>query len=210
MTPNVDQDARRREIVRTASELVAAHGLEALTIRNVAAAVGASTTILTHYFVDKRDLMLATFRAVADRSGRRFDEVQQHGGDLRKCLEALLPLDPERQADWRLRTCFWGMCISDAALAQEEIRHVHSAHSRVEVLLRQQYPQAREADLRLAARALVTVIHGLGARHALDPDTWPAAEQRRILARELANMQQLARPKPARASRHSKANSASG
>jgi TetR/AcrR family transcriptional regulator, transcriptional repressor of bet genes len=191
MTPAVDQEARRREIVAVASELVAAQGLDALTVRGVAAAAGASTTILTHYFSDKRDLMLATFRAVADRSGARFDQAQKGGGDLRECLATLLPLDDERQADWRVRTCFYSLCLSDSELAEEETRHVHSAHTRVERMLRTQYPRITRNDVRLAARTLVTVVHGLGARHALDPDSWPASEQYRMLDWELANVARL-------------------
>ena len=71
--------------------------MEALTFRNVAEAAGSSTTVLTHYFAGKRDLLQFTFEAVAERSGARFDEAQRHGGGLRECLEALLPLDPDER-----------------------------------------------------------------------------------------------------------------
>jgi len=184
----VDHDARRRHIAATAAELVGTRGLEALTFRNVAEAAGSSTTVLTHYFTDKRDLLRSTFEAVAERSGARFDEAQRHGGGLRECLEALLPLDSQRQTEWRLLTCYWGMAVSDPNLARAEARHVRSAQRRIESLLRQHYPEIADSQAEAVARRLVTLVHGLGAHSALDPDHWPPAEQRRVLAHELGSL----------------------
>ena len=148
----VDHDARRRHIAVTAAELVGARGLEALTFRNVAEAAGSSTTVLTHYFTDKRDLLSSTFEVVAERSGARFDDARRNGGSLRECLEALLPLDPERQTEWRLLTCYWGMGVSDPVAAGEQARHVRSAQHRIETLLRQHHPQIAEAELEVVGR----------------------------------------------------------
>ena len=190
----VDHDARRRHIAATAAELVGTRGLEALTFRNVAEAAGSSTTVLTHYFTDKRDLLLSTFEAVAERSGARFDEVQRQGGGLRECLEALLPLDPGRQTEWRLLTCYWGMAVSDPNLAKAQARHVRSAQRRIESLLRQHRGQVAGSDPEVMARRLVTLVHGLGAHSALDPEHWSPADQRRVLADELSSLGGLDRP----------------
>ena len=184
----VDHDARRRHIAATAAELVGTRGLEALTFRNVAEAAGSSTTVLTHYFTDKRDLLSSTFEFVAARSGVRFDEARRSGGGLRECLEALLPLDPERQTEWRLLTCYWGTAVSDPDLAQAQAQHVRSAERRIESLLRQHYPQLAGAELEVVARRLVTVVQGLGAHSALDPDHWSPADQRRVLSHELSSL----------------------
>jgi AcrR family transcriptional regulator len=240
----VDHDARRRHIAATAAELVGTRGLEALTFRNVADAAGSSTTVLTHYFADKRDLLLSTFQAVAKRSGARFDEAKRRGGGLRECLEALLPLDAERQTEWRLLTCYWGTAVSDPGLAGEQARHVRSAQRRIESLLREQHPQAADAERQtewrlltcywgtavsdpglageqarhvrsaqrriesllreqhpqaadaereVVARRLITLVHGLGAHGALDPDHWSPAEQRRVLRHELGSLGALGR-----------------
>ena len=184
----VDHEARRRHIAATAAELVGTRGLEALTFRNVAEAAGSSTTVLTHYFTDKRDLLRSTFEAVAERSGARFDEAQRHGGGLRECLEALLPLDSQRQTEWRLLTCYWGMAVSDPNLARAEARHVRSAQRRIESLLRQHCPEVAGSEVEVVARRLVTLVHGLGAHSALDPDHWSPPEQRRVLAHELGSL----------------------
>src|SRR5260370_2473730 len=129
--------ARRRHIAATAAELVGTRGLEALTFRNVAEAAGSSTTVLTHYFTDKRDLLRSTFEAVAERSGARFDEAQRRGGGLRECLEALLPPDPGRQIELRLLPCYWGTAVSGPNMPRAEARHGRPALPRVGALRRQ-------------------------------------------------------------------------
>ena len=172
----------------TAAELVGQRGLEALTFRNVAEAAGSSTTVLTHYFTDKHDLMLSTFELVAQRSGLRFDAARDAGGGLYECLEALLPVDRARQTDWRLLTCYWGMAVSDPLLAEAQARHVRSAQRRIETILRELRPSAPTTDVELVARRLGTLVHGLGAHHVLDPAFWPPAKQRRVLAHELADV----------------------
>ena len=184
----VDHAARRRHVAATAAELVGTHGLDALTFRNVADAAGCSTAVVTHYFADKRDLLLSTFREVADRLGARFDEAQRRGGGLRGCLETLLPLDAARRTEWRLLTCFWGVAISDPEFAAEDAGHVRSAQVRIQALLRRDHPAVVDAELELVARRLVTIVHGLGAQSALDPEHWSAAQQRRVLAHELGSL----------------------
>jgi len=44
------------------------------------------------------------------------------------------------------------------------------------------------------ARRLVTLVHGLGAHSALDPDHWSPADQRRVLADELSSLGHRAPP----------------
>jgi AcrR family transcriptional regulator len=188
MPRHVDHAARRRHVAATAAELVGTHGLDALTFRNVADAAGYSTTVVTHYFVDKRDLLLSTFREVADRLGARFDEADRRGGGLRACLEALLPLDAGRRTEWRLLTCFWGVAISDPEFAAEDAGHVRSAQERIKALLRREHPDVVEVELDVVSRRLVTIVHGLGAQCALDPEHWSSTHQRRVLANELGTL----------------------
>src|SRR4051794_6510787 len=132
----VDHDARRDHVASIAADLVASHGVEALTVRKVAEAAGYSTAIVSHYFADKRDLLLSTFRSGADRSTARFEAaVAKKDARLRDALEALLPLDDQRRADWCLWFTFWGIAATDAELAAEQRRRVRTARTRVERVL---------------------------------------------------------------------------
>src|SRR4051794_38409777 len=184
----VDHAARRRHMAETAAELIGSRGLDALTFRNVAEAAGSSTTVLTHYFADKHDLMMYTYEVVAERSGLRFDAARQAGGGLYECLKVLLPIDRERQTEWRLFTCYWALAISDPRLAEVESPHVRSAQRRIEGMLRERRPDAAKTDVELVARRLVTLVHGLGAHNALDPTHWTPRKQRQVLAHEVASL----------------------
>ena len=57
----VDIAERRSELAAAAAQLIARSGVGAATIREVAAEAGWTTGALTHYFADKRELLLFTF-----------------------------------------------------------------------------------------------------------------------------------------------------
>ena len=80
---------------------------------------------------------------------------------------------------------FLGVAISDPEFAAEDAGHVRSAQARIKALLRHEHPDVVDAELDVVSRRLVTIVHGLGAQSALDPDHWSAAQQRRVVAHEL-------------------------
>ena len=49
----VNHEERRQQIARIAADLISSVGLDAMTMREIAAAAGFSTTIVTHYFANK-------------------------------------------------------------------------------------------------------------------------------------------------------------
>jgi AcrR family transcriptional regulator len=175
----VDHNARRQLVTDIAAEIVAARGVEALTVRGVAAATGFSTAVVSHYFADKRDLLRSTFRAAANRSTARFESAA--AADRRSvvsCLEALLPLDAHSRRDWRLFVAFWGTAASDAELADEQRDRVRSARVRIEKLLAAQ-PTGGYGDTRnrADARALLTLVQGIATQAVFDPDDWTPRRQ---------------------------------
>ena len=61
-------EQRRAELIEVTAREIARVGLERVTLRDIARAGGWTTGIVSHYFVDKRELMIATFRSRADRA----------------------------------------------------------------------------------------------------------------------------------------------
>src|SRR5690606_29622071 len=113
MPRQVDHDERRRAVARIAADLIARGGLEALTIRNVAKAAGYSTAVVSHYFADKRQLLLFIYRAAIERTRSQIDAaLAKDRGDLKACLDAILPLNEERRRDWLVWFAFWGMAVA--------------------------------------------------------------------------------------------------
>ncbi|AYF74426.1 TetR/AcrR family transcriptional regulator [Nocardia yunnanensis] len=102
----VDHEQRRREITAAARKVIAAGGLDAATFQAVAAEAGISVRLIQYYFGTKRDLMLATHRAVVEDWGRTFAaSLGELGPDaaprdvIRAVSMGLLPLDEQRHQD---------------------------------------------------------------------------------------------------------------
>ena len=173
----VDHQLRRELVTEVAAELIAQSGVEALTVRRVAAAAGFSTTVVSHYFEDKRDLLRSTFRAAARRSSDRFEAAARDTGrTVTTCLEALLPLDAAGRRDWQLFIAFWAMAASDAELHAEHRRRLRSARARVYRVLNEDHAEPGR-DLRAAASGLLTVVHGIATQAMFDPEYWTPRRQ---------------------------------
>ena len=187
----VDHTAQRQLVTQVAAEIVAAHGVEALTVRAVAAGAGYSTAVVSHYFTDKRDLLRSTYRAAANRSTLRLQSAGQRSSrSIAGCLEALLPVDEDSRRDWRVFIAFWGVAAVDDELRVEQADRVRTARERiVELLTDRGYGQAlTRSDLRLRARGLLTVVQGIAVQAMFDPDDWTPRRQADELRRGTARI----------------------
>jgi len=144
----------------------------------VAAATGFSTAVVSHYFLDKRDLLRSTFRAAANRSTSRFESAAT--ADRRSvvsCLLALLPLDDDSRRDWRVFVAFWGTAASDIELAVEQRDRVRSARGRIEHVVAELMNAPGDPELRLVARSLLTLVQGIATQAVFDPADWTPRRQ---------------------------------
>ena len=180
-----DHEARRSEVARIASELIATGGIGAATHRRIAQAAGCSTTVVSHYFAGKRDLVDATYRQVGERvAGRLAVAAGDPDDSLGAVLEALLPLDDERSRDWRLLLTFLGLAATDAALALEQRDRAATARDRIrDTVVREQRAGrvAADVDPEAAARSLLSLALGIGMQALFDPADWPVERVRATL-----------------------------
>lgn len=180
MPPYVDHDKRRHELAEVAADLIALGGAEAATVRAIASAGGFSTKVVSHYFADKRALMLATYAHAATCAAALAEASQpEAGADVAAFLRALLPISPQAARNWRVWFAFWGRAIADEELAAEQqaraARFVERitdalgadpAHAAIPVALRPE----------LAARAFSTLV-GIAMQAVFDPAAWPPERQ---------------------------------
>jgi AcrR family transcriptional regulator len=122
--PRSDHVVRREVIARAAASVIADRGLEQLTLRDLAAELGATTGALTHYFPSKDALVAHTKELVFDEWYARA-RLAAEGPTGRERLHAvvaeLLPLDAERCTSWRVLVAFQG-----SAVGSPELRHAHA------------------------------------------------------------------------------------
>jgi AcrR family transcriptional regulator len=178
-----DHEERRRALSLIAADSIAARGLEGLTIRGIAATAGCSTTIVTHYFADKRQLLHRTYTEAALRAQARVEAVLgRDRTDLEGCLEALLPMDAESLRDWKVYLAFWQIASADPTFAEEQRRRESNARTIIEGVL-----QARHADDPSGeARRLLTLVQGVAVQAIFDPVDWSPQRQRAFLSDTLS------------------------
>jgi AcrR family transcriptional regulator len=191
MPAAIDHAARRIALAEVAADLVAAGGAEAATVRAVAKAAGFSTKAVTHYFADKRALMLLTYTHAALSSQARTDASQPEGGaDLAALLHALLPSDPRVERDWRVWFSFWGLAIADPEFAAEQRLRVREFVARIAGCLAADPRYAHlAADQRPEiASTLLAALIGIVTQAIFDAETWPPAAQARAIDAALARI----------------------
>lgn len=173
-----------------AARLVAEDGRRALTVRGVADAAGQSTTVVSHYFADMGELMYETYGLAVRRSRARIDRVlDADPTDVIGLAEALLPLDAERKADWRIWLAFWGEALGSPDLADEQRTRARTSANRFLRCLELLEADGRLApgiDLGATADRLAALILGIAAEAVFDPRKWTSTAQRTAVSDELS------------------------
>lgn len=176
MPAAVDHDDKREAIARIAADLIAARGLDAATIRQVAAAAGYSTTVVTHYFTHKRAMLLAAYRHAAESTQRRFDALAATcSSDPLSRLEILLPIDEEGRRAWRVYLQYWPLADHDDQLAAEQRWWSANGTALIRTALLQARPEIHDADGK--ATIALSALLGIAIQATFDPDGWPAKRQ---------------------------------
>lgn len=166
----VDHDQRRIELVEATWRIIARLGLDAATMREVAAEAGFSNGALKPYFPTKEDLLQATFTYVFSRTNKRADAAVGSlvgRAALRAFCGEILPLDEERLAEARVVIPFWQMAMRDAAKAA--LSDAAMAQWRAELRARLTESGMRDESRCIAgAEALLTFMMGAQVVAVLD------------------------------------------
>jgi AcrR family transcriptional regulator len=207
MPAKVDAEDRRRRLVLAAAELIAAEGIGALTNQRIAERLGSSTTIVTHYFRSKRDLVLHTYETMAFRSRARLERAVAGSTDpLAASLHALLPLDPETLVEWKVWLAYQGMSVGDRELTKIWASRSATAVERIARLIAADAAAGRApatVDPQDEAGRLFALVQGMSFQSIVDPGSWPHRRLRNIVDAEVARMRgpAVAPRRPGRARR---------
>lgn len=183
----VDAEERRTEITDAAARLIARSGLDAVTMRDVAAEAGWTTGVVTHYFADKHELLLTTFRASLER--RRASRPEPSTDPRRRLLailDGVLPLDDDRRRHWMVTVACCSQAVGDpeiAAAQRDAYRQFVADVGRLVVAAG--LAPARRSEL--TAAELIALADGIAVQALFDPDGWPPRRQRAMLASLLAD-----------------------
>jgi AcrR family transcriptional regulator len=191
----VDVVERRARVAAAACAVIAREGLDAASVRRVAAEAGNSTTVVTHYFADKQALLMAAvedaLRAVTARMATHVRSGSGGIATLRAVLHEALPLDSERTAESRVWMAFWSMAVTQPALREVQSAGYGEWRELVSRLLTDAVQRGEVApglDSDTVGEQLLCLVDGLLMQATLEPERLPSARQVQLLDAALARL----------------------
>ncbi|MEO3783200.1 TetR/AcrR family transcriptional regulator [Actinocorallia sp. B10E7] len=171
MPKQVDHEERRRHLAGAVLHLIGARGLEAATLRAVAAEAGVSMGAVQHYFKTKDEMVLFAMEhnqhLLAARVRKRFAEPPGSAREwFRRVIQEMLPTSEESRAGARLYAALQARAVVDPAMASLAVHAIEGAtafyRARLEDV-RQEGGLPADLDVDREARSLYSTVSGLVA-----------------------------------------------
>lgn len=171
MTRHEDPKARRRQIARAVWSLAARRGLEAATLRSVAAEAGVSMGLVQHHFASKEQMLLYACEhlvELAEEGMHRLLAETAEPGSPRSVIRAVavqtLPLTEQQRMGAGVWLAFLTRAVRDADLAT----FIRGAWDGTHALLTEQMQAAQargelvtDVDPEAESTALLSTVDGL-------------------------------------------------
>ncbi|MGY0236335.1 TetR/AcrR family transcriptional regulator [Longispora urticae] len=172
--PRVDHEERRTQIADALLRIADSQGLQAASMRVVAAEAGVSLRLVQYYFHTKEELLMdGLARLGAQLQARMLAWIAAAGSPptpratVTAVLGSILPTDPESRRITRTWSAYYTLVLSEPALAE---RHGTAHADLLESFLAKQIATAREAgdvaagrDPAVTAAGLLAMTNGLGS-----------------------------------------------
>jgi AcrR family transcriptional regulator len=161
----VDHRARRIRIADALMRVAATQGLEAVSLRHVAAEAGVSAGMVQHYFRTKDEMVEFALQAVREKVEVRLAEdsalatATTPKAMVRAILVQLLPIDDARWLEGHVGLAFHAYAAVRPALA-EQLR-TDAAQLRAFVADQIRAERGPEADAEDAALVLLALVEGI-------------------------------------------------
>lgn len=180
----VDHDERRRRIAEVTVDVIAREGLEAATIRRIAAELGGPTKIITHYFADKQELLVWAYRSLAEQSERYLTEViARDPTDIVGALMAMTAVDESQTLLWRVYIAFWDRAARDLFFAELQRTQINLALKRIAEIIRAR--NGEREDVESVSQRLNALVQGISLLALADRERWSTERVRGALADEV-------------------------
>jgi len=172
----VDREAQRREIGAALLRVIAANGLDAVSVRSVAAEAGRSAGAVQKYFSSKDEMLAFALDLAMERYERRSASIDLTGSVreiLRAHLLLTIPLTPEDTPDSLVWAAFAGRAAHDPGLAAVLRATDDAARADIISLIttaRRNGEVGGHTDPAVLADAVIAVADGLALRLLYTPD----------------------------------------
>ncbi|MEV4245753.1 TetR/AcrR family transcriptional regulator [Streptosporangium canum] len=173
MPKQVDHDERRRQLTEALLRIAGTRGLQAVSMREIAAEAGVSLRVVQYYFTDKQALLdsgLTELTARLDRRVKQRAAAATGGLSTRSVFEAvlgaILPSDEQSRLDSLAWTAYYTAALTDPALAAAALTRPDALEDFLTTRLttaQQAGDLASDRDPRTEVAILLALANGLTA-----------------------------------------------
>lgn len=182
-----NKNQRAAQLADVIVGIVAKRGVDAVSVREVAAGAGVSIGTVQHYFPTKDQMLAFAVDRVGELITARIQEITAGptvGEGMRKVLMELLPLDTQRQTEAKI----WLSFLARAIFTPDLLRRARQTGRRIEEQITETIRRAQDlgeanSDIEAAraAKVLYALIDGLTVRALTDPERIDPEETTAIL-----------------------------
>lgn len=178
----VDHDIRKRDIVRATLEVLAESGVGGLSFRAVAARLGGSTTLVTHYFPNQDALLAEVASSSLVQWGEEIDALDKQGRTPEERLQTLLvwlmPVTPLGLTQERARINL----LSSQLLGEGHRTALEEWDVKIRSVLRSHLDElVPQHEVERTVELLRVTISGVVLTVVEHPDSWPIERQLAIV-----------------------------
>ncbi len=188
----IDHDQRRHDIAVAACRAINRHGLDTVTLAQIAREAGSTTGMLAHYFETKWDVILAALRLMHDRlESRLAKRMAAKDVDLVSLLADTLPIDDERRAEAAAWLTFWGTALKHPEMLQLTAKTYADWRKVVRRSIEQCHPTARSwpASVREeVVSSLILFMDGLSIKALTRAELYPVKALNKLLKGHLERL----------------------
>ena len=164
----VDHEKKRRDIVKVTAQIISKEGMSAVTTRHIAKRANSSLGILTHYFVNKDEIVIGALNWCDERFLSRLDTMYEDEflslDDFIPLFKSLLPLDDFSNTEWRVRANLLTYSLTHPKLVkarQEKITFVYKTAKKLVKKLQRNGEIRDDIDSTVLSRMIVDLACGL-------------------------------------------------
>ncbi|WP_111511523.1 TetR/AcrR family transcriptional regulator [Mycobacterium kyogaense] len=177
----VDHAERRLAIVGAAWRLIAARGIDATNMRDLAREAGYTNGALSHYFSGKNEILRAAFEHVFNQTNARIERSVGHRrglAALRRLCREVMPQTEETLLEARIAVSLWQRALNDPYLASVNAQALNTWRAQLVTCLRQAREDGEIGDIdeTLYANLLMTSMVGMQVTGVLDAESASAQE----------------------------------
>jgi len=180
---------RQAEVAEAVWRVLDRDGFVGLSLRVVAAEMGATTGTVTHYFRSKKELTdYALDLLAARRAADAGSPSESARSALRAALRGMLPLDRPSRSATRIWVSSWDAALAEPDRAAAHAQRYRDSRARLALLVAAVLDETspHPDDAAAIAEQLHATMLGIATQAVLDPEAYPPERVARLVEAAIA------------------------